>query len=64
MLALCGELDHGPLAEVSNLDALSNIAAQPEIVGQVGDGVEREGQQVEDGKDGREVLLAVACSRL
>ena len=33
---------------------------QPEIVGQVGDGVEREGQQVEDGKDGREVLLAVA----
>ena len=33
---------------------------KPEIVGQVGDGVEREGQQVEDGKDGREVLLAVA----
>ena len=29
-------------------------------MGQVGDGVEREGQQVEDGEDGREVLLAVA----
>ena len=27
VLAFCGKLDHGPLAEVSDLDALSNIAA-------------------------------------
>ena len=34
VLAFCGELDHGPLAEVSDLDALGDVAA---LVEQPGD---------------------------
>ena len=33
---------------------------QPKVIGEFGDGVEGEGQQVEGGKDGGQVLLAVA----
>jgi hypothetical protein len=33
---------------------------QPKVVGELGNGVEGEGQQVEDGEDSGQVLLAVA----
>src|SRR5271169_3763143 len=33
---------------------------QPKVIGEFGDGVEGEGQQVEGGEDGGKVLLAVA----
>src|ERR1700730_12896956 len=63
MLALRGELDHGPLAEVSDLDALSNIAALLEEPGDASAGraqpfAERAMSDLE-APHGRPVLLGV-----